>query len=72
MTEFHEIKIINTKKKKIIDTIYIHDDFFCYLGETQPLQYELINNIPVFYSDERNLVHLNKYQERRPTKKELV
>lgn len=49
MSEYHEFKVINLSKNELIETIYIHDDFFSYLWETQPLQHELINNIPVFY-----------------------
>lgn len=45
MTEFHEIKIINTQKNNMIDIIYIHDDFFGYLGEAHPRQIELLNMI---------------------------
>lgn len=75
MTEFHEIKIINTQKSKIIDTIYIHDDFFGYLGEKD--QTELISNIPVFYPNDidfdhlsvQDLNYLEKFNKKKATQK---
>lgn len=77
MTEFHEIKIINTQRNKIIDTIYIHDDFFGYLGEKHPHQAELISNIPVFYPNSidfdhlsvQDLNYLEKFNKKKATQK---
>ncbi len=73
MTEFHEIKIINTQKNYMIDIIYIHDDFFGYLGEAHPRQIELLNNLPVFYPDNIDFNHLSvqdfKFLKKFHTKK---
>lgn len=69
MSQNHEIKVIYLPKNELIETIFIHDDFFCYLWETQPLQHELINKFPVFYPDEIDLENLNKFQNMKPAKK---
>lgn len=69
MSQYHEIKVIYLPKNEIIEFINIHDDFFCYIGVTQPFQYELIENFPVFYPDEKDLENLERYQYKNPTNK---
>ncbi len=69
MSEYHEIKVIEVTKNELIDTIYIHDDFFGYLWEKEPHQHKLLNNIPVFYPNETDLVHLDKFQDRGKSNK---
>ena len=69
MSQNHEIIVIYLPKNELIETIYIPDDFFCYLWETQPLQHKFINNFPVFYPDENDLKNFDKFQNRKPINK---
>lgn len=70
MSEHHEIKVFNIRKDELIDTIYIHDDFFGYLGEKYRSLSELMDNIPVFYPTSSEYpFHLDEFQERKPTKR---
>ncbi|MCE4048649.1 hypothetical protein [Bacillus sp. Au-Bac7] len=80
MTDFHEIKVLHTTKNKIIDIIYIHDDFLCYVGEAHPRQTELISTIPVFYPDSKEFEQLavndlnfvNKFHNKIATEKGIA
>lgn len=69
MSQCHVIKVIYLPKNELVETINIHDDFFCYLGDTQPIQYELINHFPVFYPGEKDLENLEIFQYKNPTNK---
>lgn len=72
MSQNHEIIVIYLPRNERIETIYIPDDFFCYLCETQPLQHKFINNFPVFYPDENDLKDLDKFQNRKPINKGIA
>ena len=75
MSQLHEIKIVNVHEGKIIDIIYIHDDFWGYVGERNKTV--LIENIPVFYPSsvdldglyQGELTYLDTFSERKPIKK---
>ena len=69
MSQYHEIKVIYLPENEVVETINIHDDFFCYLGDSHPVQYELIDNFPVFYPDEKDLENLERFQHKKPTNK---